>query len=355
MDSIFAEYTRALIMEIESSVDIEHIDRALPLETVYFGGGTPTILPAEYLADILTSLRRGFGISADAEITTEANPGTVDESKLVKLKQAGFNRLSLGVQSFDEVIVYPKVLALSDLGLPSSLPVGEVRTTQRFFEDPARTSPVREYRPGDPLQRMHWKVSASSGSLHVREFQPSIALDTTLFLNLSEDEFEIQALGYMSEFAIEVAASLAYYLHQQRQSVGLICNGRDGGPTVGVSEKKPIRINSHKGAGQLMQVMEALSRVQVHQGKSFVSCLSEEGRQLSWGSTILVVTSEDTPEIVDALFSLRRAGYLCMVFLVGNKVNHPGFLVAPPMPGITFFRGRHEGELEALGRPRIAV
>lgn len=257
------------------------------------------------------------------------------------------------VDSFDEVVIYPKVLPLSDLGVPSSLPVGEVRTVQRFFEDPARTAGVREYRPGDPLKRMHWKVSARSGELHVREFQPTIALDTTIFLNLNEDEYEVSALGYMSEFAIEVAASLAYYLHQQRQSVGLICNGRDGGPIVGASDKKPIRIGSRKGAGQLMQVMEALARVQVYQGKQFAACVAEEGRQLSWGSTILVVTTEDTPDIVDALFSLRRAGYLIMVFLVGNKVHHPGFLAAPPMPGVTFYRVRHEGELDALGRPRM--
>lgn len=259
------------------------------------------------------------------------------------------------IDMFAEVVVYPKVMPLDDLGLPSSLPVGEVRTTQRFFEDPARTCGVREYRPGDPLKRMHWKVSARTGALHVREFSPTIALETTLFLNLNDEEYDPHSLGYMSEFAIEVAASLAYYLHRQRQPVGLLTNGRDGGPVVGQSSQKPIRIASRKGASQLMEIMEALARVQVHQGKPFRACLSEDGRQLSWGSTVLVVTPEDSDDVVEALFSLRRAGYLVMVFLVGNRLHHPEFLTSPPLPGLTFHRCRHGGEFDALGQHRVAV
>ncbi|MGI6542229.1 MAG: DUF58 domain-containing protein [Limnochordia bacterium] len=260
----------------------------------------------------------------------------------------GLETLRGRVDSFADVIVYPQVHALSDLRLPSSLPVGEVRTSQRFFEDPARTIGVREYKPGDPLKRMHWKVSARANHLHVREFQPTIALDTTLFLNLNSDEYEPSALGYMSEFAIEVAASLAYYLHQQRQPVGLVTNGRDGGPVIGEVNTKPIQISSRKGASQLMQIMEALARVQVHAGKPFTSCLTDEGRQLSWGSTLLIITPDDTDEIVETLLNLRSAGYRLVVFLVGNRVLHPEYLLTSPVSGLTFYRVRHSGELEAL-------
>lgn len=76
------------------------------LKTVFFGGGTPTLLPAEELAQALSLLRENFGIAEGAEITTEANPDTVDETYLQVLKDSGFNRLSFGMQS-----AVPEVLA----------------------------------------------------------------------------------------------------------------------------------------------------------------------------------------------------------------------------------------------------
>jgi oxygen-independent coproporphyrinogen-3 oxidase len=76
------------------------------LQTVFFGGGTPTLLPADELATALDLLRENFGIADGAEVTTEANPDTVDEAYLETLKTAGFNRLSFGMQS-----AVPEVLA----------------------------------------------------------------------------------------------------------------------------------------------------------------------------------------------------------------------------------------------------
>ncbi|MEN3001767.1 MAG: radical SAM family heme chaperone HemW [Armatimonadota bacterium] len=69
--------------------------------TVFFGGGTPTFLDGETLARILEHLSQRFVIDANAEITVEANPGSVDREQLRILCRAGFNRLSFGVQSFD--------------------------------------------------------------------------------------------------------------------------------------------------------------------------------------------------------------------------------------------------------------
>jgi uncharacterized protein (DUF58 family) len=266
----------------------------------------------------------------------------------------GLEMLRGRVDLCDEVIVYPKVHHLSDIGLPSSLPIGEIQARQRFFEDPARTSGVREYQPGDPLKRMHWKASARSGRLHVREFEPTIALETTLFLDLNEEAYDVHLIDHMSEFSIEVAASLAYFLHRQRQPVGLVTNGRDGPAVVGSSDTNPIRMSSRKGASQLMKIMEALARVQVHRGKPMAQLLADEARQLPWASTILVITPIDSPDIVKALLSLRHSGYLITVFLTGDRIIHPGFLTHPPMPGLTFLRCRHSGELDALGSRRNA-
>ncbi|MGD8214558.1 radical SAM family heme chaperone HemW [Aestuariimicrobium sp. Y1814] len=79
------------------------------LTTVFFGGGTPSLVPATDLAGLLAHLRDGFGLVDDAEVTTEANPESVTEEWLDGLLAAGFTRLSLGMQS-----AVPHVLALLD-------------------------------------------------------------------------------------------------------------------------------------------------------------------------------------------------------------------------------------------------
>lgn len=72
---------------------------ARPLSTVFFGGGTPTLLPADDLVEMLGALRARFGIVDGAEITTEANPDSVDADYLLRLREGGFTRVSFGVQS----------------------------------------------------------------------------------------------------------------------------------------------------------------------------------------------------------------------------------------------------------------
>jgi putative oxygen-independent coproporphyrinogen III oxidase len=74
-------------------------ERAGPAATVFFGGGTPTLLPAAGLAAILAAITTEFGLAPDAEVTTEANPETVDPAMLAQLRAAGFTRISLGMQS----------------------------------------------------------------------------------------------------------------------------------------------------------------------------------------------------------------------------------------------------------------
>ncbi|MBW6508668.1 MAG: radical SAM family heme chaperone HemW [Desulfuromonadales bacterium] len=72
------------------------------LQTIYFGGGTPSLLTAEQLHLLLTASRARFGLSAEAEITLEVNPGTFGGKYLQQVRQTGINRLSIGIQSFND-------------------------------------------------------------------------------------------------------------------------------------------------------------------------------------------------------------------------------------------------------------
>jgi len=80
-------------------------DVELPARTVFFGGGTPTVLPAEDLARVLHAVEQEFGLAAGAEVSTEANPESVDRAGLERLRSAGFTRVSFGMQSSREHVL----------------------------------------------------------------------------------------------------------------------------------------------------------------------------------------------------------------------------------------------------------
>ncbi len=71
-------------------------------KSIFFGGGTPSLMEPDYLKDIISCLKSYYTISDDAEVTIETNPGTVNKEKLKQFIDAGFNRISIGVQSFDD-------------------------------------------------------------------------------------------------------------------------------------------------------------------------------------------------------------------------------------------------------------
>ncbi|MEE4240111.1 MAG: radical SAM family heme chaperone HemW [Desulfopila sp.] len=97
MERIYSRYVQAVKKEI-----VEHFfsGKGTPLETIFFGGGTPSLLPSEAISEILACCKEYFTFHESVEISLEANPKTLDFMKLLRLRQAGINRLSVGVQSF---------------------------------------------------------------------------------------------------------------------------------------------------------------------------------------------------------------------------------------------------------------
>jgi oxygen-independent coproporphyrinogen-3 oxidase len=99
LEASFEPYTVALVREITAA----GAARGRPaVRTVFVGGGTPTVLPPNLLAGALAACREAFDVAPDAEITSEANPGTTDGPRFAALRAMGVNRLSLGAQSFDD-------------------------------------------------------------------------------------------------------------------------------------------------------------------------------------------------------------------------------------------------------------
>ncbi len=99
LERFFEPFAGALVEEIRRA----GVERGCPpAHTIFIGGGTPTVLPPESLARALEACRDAFDLAPEAEITSEANPGTVDQARFAALRDMGVNRLSMGVQSFDD-------------------------------------------------------------------------------------------------------------------------------------------------------------------------------------------------------------------------------------------------------------
>lgn len=99
------DYLSALEREIALYAADETV-AATTFTTVFIGGGTPTALTAPQLSRLLDAIRGGFSLASDAEITTEANPGTLIDSRLQALRDGGVNRLSIGVQSVNDALLH---------------------------------------------------------------------------------------------------------------------------------------------------------------------------------------------------------------------------------------------------------
>src|SRR5260370_7992174 len=95
------DYGRALVAEIERRAG-EDPWAGRRLKTIFFGGGTPSLFRPESIAAVLAAAERNFGLEGGAEVTLEANPGTVDAAKLGGMRAAGINRISFGAQSFND-------------------------------------------------------------------------------------------------------------------------------------------------------------------------------------------------------------------------------------------------------------
>jgi putative oxygen-independent coproporphyrinogen III oxidase len=102
LDHLAPRYLRALMAE--ASLARRDWDR-VEIASVFLGGGTPTMQTPGDLATLLGHLRETFPVASDAEITTEANPDTVDAPSLHAIREAGYERLSMGAQSFDPVVL----------------------------------------------------------------------------------------------------------------------------------------------------------------------------------------------------------------------------------------------------------
>ncbi|HWE61875.1 MAG TPA: DUF58 domain-containing protein [Chloroflexota bacterium] len=238
----------------------------------------------------------------------------------------GLARRRLSLPARQTLLVYPKVVPVTALGLPSRFPLGDERSRQRIFRDPLRVAGTRPYIQGDSLRQVHWKATARLGTLQVKNEEPSVTLRAMLLLNLqTTSRIWEGASADLLELLICVAASLASHLAAQRAQYGLISNAllahTEGGVRVPVS----------RSPRQLTRILTVLAQITPLATTPFVDLLAAERQRVPVGSTIVLITGFLDQQILDQAHAYRSAGHPVRLLLAGEalrEVATPGLTAA---------------------------
>ncbi len=245
--------------------------------------------------------------------------------------------------------VYPRILPLESLDIPSSSPSGTMRHHQPIYEDASRIFGKRDYQPGDSIRRIDWKSTASSRKLQVKLFEPSINLDTMIFLNLYGESYPIKTRHISGEMAITVAASIAAWLVSKGQSVGLSSNGMDE-----IYPSSMSFIPSAKGNYQLMSILELLARLQLQDLTSSLHLFEQYRSKLQWGTTLVLISGDVTEAVWGEVINAQQAGLEVMIFIIGSNKRYQVIESAAYQLGIKSTRLAHELDLQTWQRSHQA-
>lgn len=236
------------------------------------------------------------------------------------------------------LLVLPKVIPLAGYDIASRRPIGEVRLSYRLYEDPTRISGVREYQPGDPLNRVNWRATARTGVLHSKVYEPTTIAGATIILDFHRSAHDKRNEPLRSELAVTAAASIAHALYLMGQQVGLVTNGRDAADRIRVegyatdyrsrdqvrksSEMReqndrlqPAIVPTRRGAEQLTRILETLARLELTDGLPLPTLLLETTSRLPRDATVIVILPRVTPADAIALQTLKTQGFAVLAVL----------------------------------------
>jgi uncharacterized protein (DUF58 family) len=248
------------------------------------------------------------------------------------------------------LLVYPRIVPLSGYDLTSRRPIGDVVMTHRLYEDPTRIAGVREYQPGDPLSRVHWKASARMGVLHSKVHEPSTLSGVTLLLDFHEGSYHKQGEPVRSELAVTAAVSVAHAVYLMGQQVGLVTNARDAAERIrtegwdvdprtrqqaraeasAVGEARgaePITVTTGRGPEVFQRIREALARAELTRTLDFAGLVTQTAHRLPRDATVLALLGDVSPETAIALGNLKRRGLAvaCILIRMSDNALHDAY------------------------------
>ncbi len=230
------------------------------------------------------------------------------------------------------LLVYPEVIPLDGYEVSSRRPIGEVKMTYRLFEDPTRIAGVRDYQPGDALNRVNWKATARTGVLQCKEYEPSTVAGATILLDFHTDSHPKKHEPFRSELAVTAAASLANAVYEMGQQIGLVSNGRDAVDRIRQEgwdydmrsrdaarqaasmretddRLEPVVVPTQRGVEQFMRILESLARLELTDGLDLPGLIAETQSRLPRDATVVAMIPSVSERNAVALGNLKRSGF----------------------------------------------
>jgi uncharacterized protein (DUF58 family) len=185
---------------------------------------------------------------------------------------------------------------------------------------------VRQYVPGDPLRRIHWRQTARTGQLSVIEFEESQSIQVYMILDQQKGHDFGSGVETSFEYAVRFCASVAWEVIQQNTSAKLIVLGDDGEPRIDSSVQSRNEL-------QLVRILEALARVEAHGTKPISQITHDLAGVIPSGNTLVVVTSSADVALGEAL-ALHRTGGIApiVVFVDPDSFREQKNTLAPRVP-----------------------
>jgi len=228
----------------------------------------------------------------------------------------GFFRKEKKSDKLDHLLVYPRLVPLEKLGIPSRQLFGDIRLKRHLFQDPVLTAGVRDYQPGDSLKRIHWKSTARVGRLQTKVYEPTTTVDISLFFDVRTLKAPLWGSVYqLQELGIIAAASICQCALKEGFRVGLQVN------QVTRFSRGMLKVPHSGHPDQLMHILGALA--QIHQSETIPIArhIRQEAANLPWGSTLLVVAAEPSEDLLATLLDLKRVGRSVALVRVGGQAK----------------------------------
>lgn len=234
-------------------------------------------------------------------------------AELVSGDVFGLQQSRRRIPQVDYLIVYPKVVPVSALGLPAGRPMGDWLARRRVMEDPLRFAQVREYRPGDNPRHIHWRASARTGVLQTKVFEPSDTLALMLAVDVQTVAEAYAIVPEYLELAATAAASLAVEALEQRHMVGLCAN------SIGEHGEYWQLIRPGRHPLQARVLLERLAALEGFRGRPFAAMLQDVRPSLPWGATVIAITATPAPAVLEALAAMQASGHPVMLLTIGEQ------------------------------------
>ena len=228
--------------------------------------------------------------------------------------------------------VYPRIVTLDGYDVASRRPIGEVRMSYRLYEDPTRIAGVRQYQPGDPINRVHWRSTARTGTLQSKIYEPSTVAGATVLLDFHRDSYDDADEPVRSDLGVTAAASIANAIVEMGQQIGIVTNGRDAADRIRTEgwdfdhrtrdaaqgaagmldhsdRLQPVIVPTRRGHEQLPRILESLARIELTDGLDLAELVAETIARIPRDATVIAVLRKVTMGTSIAMGTLKRQGF----------------------------------------------